>query len=390
MSSSELTVSLNVDELAILPQKSSVEELLERAESCRYELLPKREQRASEISQGTIGAVAGSPRPTWWTPDPLITMRSVNLFRILGTYYFPAFGVLIDRQGRALHASMSEASYLTPDLLRLPHLQRRDGDIVFSPPEPVAALPRALVTMPWGGVTNYGHFVIDCLSGVASLNRFDLPRGYDFVFPPLKAWHRDHLQLLGVSPAELAQTCYYVDDAIYTDCMATFLQAPNKNLREIPETQRAALACADGGHRKIYLSRRGNPKRQFLSEERLESILRGRGFAIIQPETMPVREQIALFAGAAVVAGCTGAAFANVTYCDPGAIVLEIQPRTMHQLWVRNICLMMGLKWAPYHCGSREPDQPVVHGGQVRPEVDITFDFDLDEFLAYLDGITEV
>jgi len=118
MSSSELTVSLDVDELAILPQKSSVEELLTSTESCRYELLPRREQRASEISKHTIGPVAGSPWPAEWRVDPLVTMRSVNLFKMLGAYYFPAFGVLIDRQGRAMRASMSVKSraILTPPL----------------------------------------------------------------------------------------------------------------------------------------------------------------------------------------------------------------------------------------------------------------------------------
>lgn len=388
MAAPELTVSLNVDERAILPPKSSVEELLESRESCRYELLPARDMRASEISGNTVGAVAGPAQPPWWEPDPRVELRSVNLFRILGAYYFPAFGVVLDRHGRALRAPMEQAAYLTPDLLLLPHVRSTGRDSVFAPPDGLPTLPRASIAMPWGGVTNYGHFLIDCMSGVASLRRIESLRGHDLVFPPLKAWHRDHLQLLGASPVELPHGCCYVEDAIFTDCMVRYLHAPNWNLRLVPEVQRAALACAGGGGRKIYLSRRGNPKRRFLSEERLESILRDRGFEIVQPETMPVPDQIALFANAAVVAGCAGAAFANTIYCNPGAIVLEIQPRAAQQRWVRNICLMMGLKWAPYFCDSLAPDKPVVHGGQVRPAVGITFDFDLGDFLDYLDEVT--
>ncbi|MGH2361571.1 MAG: glycosyltransferase 61 family protein, partial [bacterium] len=114
-----------------------------------------------------------------------------------------------------------------------------------------------------------------------------------------------------------------------------------------------------------------------------------RGYEIIRAEAMLVRDQISTFASSAVVIGCAGAAFANTLYCPPGAVIVEIKPERMGSLWVSSICLLMGLKWAPYFCDSRPPDDPVVHGGKVRPSIGISFDVDLADFIAYLDRVTE-
>ncbi len=389
MVDNELVLSLNVDELAVLPEKPSVEELLAYEGSCRTQLVPEVISLASAISEGAVGAVAGPYRPDSWSPDPPVTMRSVNLFKVQGAYYFPEYGVLIDRMGRAMRSSMSQASYVTPDLLRLPHIRKVENEIVFTPPKRLERLSSAVITMSWGGLRNYGHFLTDCLSSVGTLLGIEHFRDHDFVFPVMKQWHREHLQILGVSPIELPHQCYYVESGIFTDCMASFLQAPNRNLRLAPDRQLSALGCRRGGSRKIYLSRRDNAKRRFLSEERLETILRGKGFEILRPETMSVQDTIAVFASSAAVVCCSGATFSNALYCPPGAVVVVIQPWTMGETWIRNICLQMDLKWAPYFCESRPPEKPVVHGGKVRPEIGISFDVDLDDFLAYLDQVTQ-
>lgn len=388
MNAPDIVLSLNADEMAILPERSSIAEFLASEGSCRIELLPKTVGFASALSKDSVGPVAGSPIPSWWKADPLITMRPVNLFKIHDAYYFPGFGVLIDREGRAPRSPMAEASYLTPDLLSLPHLRKVGDDIVFSPPEDTATLSNVAVTMPWGALYNYGHFVLDCLPSIPCMLGIDSLRTCDFVFPVLQQWHRDHLELLGVSPTELPHGCYRVKTAYFTDCMDHFLLAPNRNLQSVSGLQLSALHCADGGDRKIYVSRHGNPKRIFQSEEKLELALRDRGFEIVRPEAMPIREQIALFAGAAVIVGSAGAGMSNTLYCARGAIVVEIKSRGAYQTWTRDICVARGLRWAPYFCDSRPPDQLVVHGGKERPQIGIRFDLVLDDFLAYLDTVT--
>jgi capsular polysaccharide biosynthesis protein len=388
MSVPDIILSLNADEMAILPEKSSVAEFLAYEDSCRIELLPKADGRASVISKDSIGPVAGSPIPSWWESDPLIKMKPVNLFKIRDAFYFPAYGVLIDRNGHALRSPMCEASYVTPDLLLLPHMRRVGDDIVFSPPEDLVTLSNVAVTMPWGALHNYGHFVLDCLPSIPCILGIDSLRGYDFAFPKLEKWHRGHLELFGVAPTELPHGCYRAETVIFTDCMRAFLLAPNQNLNAVPDIELSALGCEGGGSRNIYVSRRGNPKRIFRSEEKLEAVLRDRGFEIVRPETMPVREQIALFAESAVVVSCAGSTLINALYCSRGTVVVEIKPSSMTQAWTRHICIARGLKWAPYFCDSRPPDQATVYSGIERPEIGVSYDLALDDFLAYLDSVT--
>lgn len=72
------------------------------------------------------------------------------------------------------------------------------------------------------------------------------------------------------------------------------------------------------GHRRIYLSRRGvGGKRRLLNEPAVEALFVDRGFEVVETERMTVCEQIALFREAAVVAGPTGAAFANLIFAPP-------------------------------------------------------------------------
>src|SRR5262245_450845 len=157
-------ISLNADEMTLLPETSSVEELLAYDGSCRTQLVPEVTGLASAISEGAVGCVAGPWRPEWWDANPQVVMRSVNLFKIRNAHYFPDYGVLIDETGRAMRSSMAQATYVTPDLLKLPHVRRVEDSIVLAPPEKFDRLAHAAVTMPWDALRSYGHFLMDCLS----------------------------------------------------------------------------------------------------------------------------------------------------------------------------------------------------------------------------------
>jgi capsular polysaccharide biosynthesis protein len=310
--------------------------------------------------------------------------------RVEHAHYFPHYGVIIDQRGNTLHSPTNEARYVTPDLLQLPHVASRNGQSVLQAPEQPHRLPQCVVTMPWGAIHNYGHFVLDCLPSIASFLELRDGRDLPFVFPALKPWQRDHLGLLGITPVELPHEHYVADQILYATCMADFLCHPNVNLRRVAELQCGAVGGAPGGDRKIYLSRLGYQTRIFQSERQLEHALAARGFDIIKPETLSVREQISAFMSARVIVGSSGAAFANALYCAPGAIVVEIVPRPQDPTWVRNICVMMNLRWAPYWCDSLPPEKPVMHGGQIRPTVGITFDIDHADFLAHLDRAADL
>lgn len=66
--------------------------------------------------------------------------------------------------------------------------------------------------------------------------------------------------------------------------------------------------------RRIFLAR-GNDRRNYNQAELLE-IAAGHGFEPVYPEKLSFREQVATFAGAEIVAGPSGAAFANMLFCQ--------------------------------------------------------------------------
>lgn len=65
---------------------------------------------------------------------------------------------------------------------------------------------------------------------------------------------------------------------------------------------------------RIYLSRRGIKARKLRNESDVEWIFKRNGFAIIRPETLDVREQIALVSNALLVAGPGGSGMFNLAF----------------------------------------------------------------------------
>jgi capsular polysaccharide biosynthesis protein len=58
----------------------------------------------------------------------------------------------------------------------------------------------------------------------------------------------------------------------------------------------------------------------------VQAVVAARGFAVVQPETMPVADQIRLFRGAEIVLGVFGAGLTNAAFMRPDGALLEIAP----------------------------------------------------------------
>lgn len=87
---------------------------------------------------------------------------------------------------------------------------------------------------------------------------------------------------------------------------------------------RSLAPPAPSGPEKIYLSRRGTPRRRFASEAELMPALAARGFVAIQPETLSVVDQVRCLGSARWIVAPHGAALANMVFAPPGARVMEL------------------------------------------------------------------
>jgi capsular polysaccharide biosynthesis protein len=82
---------------------------------------------------------------------------------------------------------------------------------------------------------------------------------------------------------------------------------------------------------KLYLSRAGTTRRRLSNEAAVAAALRPLGFEVVRPETMSVRDQVALFAQASHIVGPSGAALTNMIYAPAGARVVVLQNKQLVQ-----------------------------------------------------------
>jgi capsular polysaccharide biosynthesis protein len=381
----------------VLPFRGSFAELTAAIGRCgRLQLMEGHALPASEWCRGTISTAGGAVLPAWWSPDPIINCAPLFLYRVPDAFYMPRFGLVISSEGDLYRSSVAQARYRSPDLTLLPGISREGEDIYLTVGHDVPVLERAIVSMPWGALHNYGHFVLDCLAGLAgALELTDLSR-YLPVFPRLQPWHIRHLQLLGISHAyQLEQELYRIKDVLFLSSMATSLHHPNVNYRLLPKRQISRLRGSGVSFPKIYVARPSGLKRDFRSDREIRTALEQVGFVTIFPEAHPIDEQIAIFRNARVVVGCAGAALANAIYCEDAAKIVEIIPLRMAEgeavsgIWMYSLCALVGLFWRPYFCDRWWPQPGEDGAAEGRPELNFAFDLDVDEFLAYLQGVED-
>ena len=351
----EIVVELDTVELSVLPIRP-LDELIAGHQGSA-ELVSGKEWDISQLPASQRFHVGGEGIPDGFAEQPF-TQKPVYLHSVRDAYVFPKYGVIMTRTGQAFRDPMGEAKYFTPDLAALPFMQKRGDSTVFCPPDRVETLDRVVVTMPMGATGNYGHFLLDCLPGIAVTKNIGLPEDFRYIFPKLKHWHYDHLFRQGVKVLILEdpddELVYYCDHVLFTSCMDHNLHWPNEHFRLIAKSENTEAPT-----RSVYLSR-ANQKRKFVTESHIEAKLSERGFEVVRPEELSTKDQIKLFEQSKIIVGPTGAGFANVLFCKPGTIVVEIQPRGMHNIWVRNLCILLGLRWMPYFCNSTilNPDHP--------------------------------
>ncbi|MEF3307184.1 glycosyltransferase family 61 protein [Paenibacillus sp. GYB003] len=130
-----------------------------------------------------------------------------------------------------------------------------------------------------------------------------------------------------------------------------------------------AAASPTPGPRRIYVSRRLAFDRKVTNEDEVCRLLERFGFRRVELESLPVAEQIRLFAEADVVAAPHGAGLANLLFCKPGTQVLELfAPNYVNPVYWY-LCNQLGLD---YYCmlgqGERLPTASGI--GDVERRVD--------------------
>lgn len=195
---------------------------------------------------------------------------------------------------------------------------------------PVVAVPRCAYDCAPQKLRNFGHWLLDCVPQIVALWQ-TTPDALFLLPQAAKGFHQSTLELLGISadrllpwngaPLRAARVLAFESDG------RTGGGRPLSPLMEV----RNLMAPPSGWssverRRRVYVSRRDAvPKRRWVAnEDDVESLFRSRGFEVIVMAECPLEEQVRIFREARVVAGVSGASFADLVFAAPGihAVVL--------------------------------------------------------------------
>lgn len=200
------------------------------------------------------------------------------------------------------------------------------------------------------GVPNYGHFLYDGLC-VAWLHAQLLAnRPLRIVGQPLLPWQREILAAVGLERHYLEVTDAVVFRRLLTTTLlALHVSYPTAFARPMFDMLRFRFGASGPAHRRVFFSRAADVTRRVLrNRAEVEARMAELGFEIVRPERLSFREQVRLMGETAFVAGESGAAMANLGFCQPGTRVLEIQPDRFVEGWTRGMCFQFAHRWHVY------------------------------------------
>ena len=78
--------------------------------------------------------------------------------------------------------------------------------------------------------------------------------------------------------------------------------------------------------KKIYVTREDSNYRKIINEGDIVTLLREKGYKVINPQLYEIKEQIEIFSNAEKIIAPHGSNLANIIFCKPGTEILEITP----------------------------------------------------------------
>lgn len=252
--------------------------------------------------------------------------RSIQFFH-LRDVYLAGPGFVFDQDLRLIdNASPFEDEFNIVPALNVLREWLSDG--------PHSAETRPSVVAKRPGEHNYGHFLLEMLPlavmGKEVLSDIDPDYLVTEVHPPLQDAMYRALRLADI-PLRRVRMLGWREPRRFADlwCIQGVTQHGQYMAAEaVRIAASAGRNVAPGPARKIFVRRTGDQsgQRPLLNQPEIEARLAKAGFAVVETNGMTVEQQIAIFKGATLVVGVTGAAMTNIAFCQPGTPVVSLVP----------------------------------------------------------------
>jgi hypothetical protein len=198
------------------------------------------------------------------------------------------------------------------------------------------------------GIQNFGHWMFFVYPTIEHYREYlGGDPDYYYLGRSPQSWHYDSLAALGIEPDRV------LTDAVKGDRMVAALAdyvvpTPTRFLDFSTNTLRKPRDRSKAG-RRIYISRRLRPTRPFLNEDECLAVLERYGFETFCTEMLTLDEEGELFANADVVVAVHGAGLANLLFCHPGCVVVELFAHRYRSPWMVEVSAVRGITYSNVH-----------------------------------------
>jgi hypothetical protein len=237
------------------------------------------------------------------------------------------------------------------------------------------------------GFPNYGHFLFDGLPLVIIMAEQLRGLNARLIGGPLGEWQQAILTTLGLADRYVPmQGPRRFRRIVTSNLLWGHVPYPTRFARLAFDHIRLHLGVApEPRNKRIFVIRPDKPGRRYLTNRvEVQACLEALGFETVQPELLKFQEQVRVFASARVVVGESGAAMANIGFCDPGTRVLEIMPDIYCDIWVRGACLVLSHEWHVYFA---EAEAPIPDGAPGADRLDFRYRIDIPSLKEAVDQI---
>lgn len=140
---------------------------------------------------------------------------------------------------------------------------------------------------------------------------------------------------------------------------------------------RDQIRSGGAGEEYVFVGRGSGLERVCKNARAVEELFERHGFTVVHPETLPLREQVDIFASARVVAGFGGSGLVNTIYSDGPGVRIVI---TSESYYAMNEYLISSIKGDEIHYFWCPADVPLPEKGwnPAAFHSDFTFDFERD------------
>ena len=177
---------------------------------------------------------------------------------------------------------------------------------------------------------NYGHFLMEMYPKAWLTARLLSSRHVNYIIhqTDILPVAQDALTRIGINPFAISVTD---DRPVQCEALIVVDGLTSHGVFQSPICVQALTDLAEripaAPYPKVFVSRHSRD-RMLHNQEAVESVLRERGFAVVNPGLMTLAEQISLFKGASTVVGPLGAALTNTVFCPRGSMIVALTPQS--------------------------------------------------------------